>query len=75
MNKIILNEQKIIDNITEGYPVTATRNDGREYIICMEYKQGEEVYSYSFGEIKKEFKSFNSLLNKLSSFEFVNIIF
>ena len=39
MNKVILNEQKIIDNITEGYPVTVTREDGFKYIISMERKR------------------------------------
>ena len=65
MNKVILNEQKIIDNITEGYPVTVTREDGFRYIISMERKRGEEVYSYQFGRIKREFDSFDSLENAL----------
>lgn len=75
MNKVILNERKIIDNITEGYPVTAVREDGFKYIISMERKRGEEVYSYQFGKIKREFNSFNSLLNRLSPFEFTDVIF
>lgn len=75
MNKVILNEQKIIDNITEGYPVTVVREDGFRYIISMERKRGEEVYLYQFGKIKREFNSFNSLLNRLSPFEFTDVIF
>ena len=75
MNKVILNEQKIIDNITEGYPVTVTREDGFRYIISMERKRGEEVYSYQFGRIKGEFDSFDSLENALSSYEFTEVIF
>lgn len=75
MNKVILNEQKIIDNITEGYPVTVTREDGFKYIISMERKRGEEVYSYQFGRIKREFDSFDSLENALSSYEFTEVIF
>lgn len=75
MNKVILNEQKIIDNITEGYPVTVTREDGFRYIISMERKRGEEVYSYQFGRIKREFDSFDSLENALSSYEFTEVIF
>lgn len=75
MNKVIVNEQKIIDNISEGYQVTAIREDGFEYIISMEYIHGKEVYSYRFGKIKREFNTFNSLLNRLSSFEFTEVIF
>lgn len=71
----VLDIQKVIDNITEGYPVTAIREDGYKYVISMEYIQGEEVYSYTFGRIKREFKSFDSLLNKLSHIEFAKIIF
>lgn len=75
MNKVILNEPKIIDNILEGYQVIAIRKDGLKYIISMSYKRGEEIYSYQFGEIKREFKTFDSLLNSLSSFEFTEVIF
>jgi len=71
----VLNTLKVLDNITEGYPVTAIREDGYKYIISMEYKQGEEIYSYTFGRIKREFKSFDGLLNKLSHIEFAKIIF
>lgn len=55
MNLIDLNEQKIIDNITEGYPVTVIREDGYKYIISMGRKHGKEVYSYQFGRVKKRF--------------------
>ena len=48
MNKVTLNGQKIVDSITEGYPVTVIREDGFRYIISMERKRGEEVYSYQF---------------------------
>lgn len=75
MNEVILNERKIIDSIIEGYPVTAIRKDGFKYIIRMERKQGEEVYSYQFGRIKREFDSFNSLENALSSYEFTEVVF
>ena len=75
MNKVILNEQKIIDNITEGYPVTVIREDGFRYIISMERKRGEEVYSYQFGRIKREFDSFDGLENALSLYEFTEVIF
>lgn len=53
MNLIDLNEQKIIDNITEGYPVTVIREDGYKYIISMGCKHGKEVYLYQFGRVKK----------------------
>lgn len=75
MNEVILNERKIIDSIIEGYPVTAIRKDGLKYIISMERKRGEEVYSYQFGRIKREFDSFNSLENALSSYEFTEVVF
>lgn len=75
MNEVILNERKIIDSIIEGYPVTAIRKDGFKYIISMERKRGEEVYSYQFGRIKREFDSFNSLENALSSYEFTEVVF
>lgn len=75
MNEVILNERKIIDSIIEGYPVTAIRKDGFKYIISMERKQGEEVYSYQLGRIKREFDSFNSLENALSSYEFTEVVF
>ena len=75
MNEVILNERKIIDSIIEGYPVTAIRKDGFKYIISMERKQGEEVYSYQFGRIKREFDSFNSLENALRSYEFTEVVF
>lgn len=75
MNKVILYEQKIIDNITEGYPVTAMRRDGYKYVISMYYKYGEEVFVVQFGQIKHEFKSFNALMNRLSTFEFASISF
>ena len=32
MNKVTLNGQKIVDSITEGYPVTVIREDGFRYI-------------------------------------------
>lgn len=75
MNKVTLNGQKIVDSITEGYPVTVIREDGFRYIISMERKRGEEVYSYQFGRIKREFDSFDSLENALSSYEFTEVIF
>lgn len=75
MNKVTLNGQKIVDSITEGYPVTVIREDGFRYIISMERKRGEEVYSYQFGRIKREFDSFDSLENALSSYEFTKVIF
>lgn len=40
MNKVILNSEKILDNIIEGYSVKATRMDGYEYIISMERVKG-----------------------------------
>lgn len=75
MNLIDLNEQKIIDNITEGYPVTVIREDGYKYIISMGRKHGKEVYSYQFGRVKKDFDSFNSIVNALSLLEFKEVIF
>lgn len=75
MNLIDLNEQKIIDNITEGYPVTVIREDGYKYVISMEYKHGEEVYSYQFGRVKRDFDSFNGIVNALAPLEFKEVIF
>ena len=64
MNKVTLNGQKIVDSITEGYPVTVIREDGFRYIISMERKRGEEVYSYQFGRIKREFDSFDNICGR-----------
>ena len=75
MNKVTLNGQKIVDSRTEGYTVTVIREDGFRYIISMVRKRGEEVYSYQFGRIKREFDSFDSLENALSSYEFTKVIF
>ena len=75
MNKVILNSEKILDNIIEGYSVKATRMDGYEYIISMELVKGEEIYKYQFGRITREFKGFDALINKLSNHEFLLIEF
>ena len=75
MNKVILNKQNISASIIEVYPVTAMREDGFKYIISMERKRGEEVYSYQFGRIKREFDSFDSLENALSICKFTIVVF
>lgn len=75
MNLIDLNEQKIIDNITEGYPVIVIREDDYRYIISMEYRHGEEVYSYQSGRVERHFSSFNGIVNALALHEFKEIIF
>lgn len=41
----------------------------------MERKRGEEVYSYQFGRIKREFDSFDSLENALSICKFTIVVF
>lgn len=47
MNKVILNSEKILDNIIEGYSVKATRMDGYEYIISMERVKGRKFTNIS----------------------------
>lgn len=73
MTTVDLNIAKILDNLTEGYNVTLTREDGYKYILGMQYKNGEEVYTYQFGRIKREFTMFETILEKLAKFEFTNI--
>lgn len=68
-----LNVKRILDNLYEGYNVTITRNDGYKYILSMYYKDGEEVFVYQFGRIKREFTMFETILEKLSKFEFTSV--
>lgn len=73
MNLVVLQEEKILDNISEGHEVTVTRTDGYKYVLSMNRKKGKEVFVYQFGVIKREFPTFNSLINKLSNFDIASI--
>ena len=73
---IINNEVAILDSITEGYPVELTRNDGYRVVLSYERRRGDEFYIYQFGKhLKKEFKSWESLLNHLLKYTFTAIKF
>lgn len=73
MNLVVLQEKKILDNISEGHEVTVTRTDGYKYVLSMIRKKGEEKFVYTFGKIKREFSNFDSLINKLSNFDIASI--
>lgn len=73
MNLVVLQEQNILDNISEGNEVTITRADGYKYVLSMSRERGKETFFYQFGVIKREFPTFNALINKLSNFEIASI--
>lgn len=75
MVSLISNFAAILDNVTEGYPVTVTRVDGFTYVISMARTNGDEVYSYQFGRIKRDFRSLEDLVSAIIRFDFVSIKF
>lgn len=65
-----LNYNSILDNITEGYPVTLTRTNGIVCSVSMERVNGEEVYKATVAGITICTNDYDSLFTTLSNYKY-----